>query len=422
MRCGVVDLLFVSLDSKQTKNGMNRLVIKNFGAIKEASVELKPLLLLIGGQGTGKSTIAKVLSICRDVTWYLKILDGEEVFAPFRQFGIKEYFQKDSYIEYREASIVITYTKAQGFSISSEDEDVRDLKQLVVQLIGNGSGALLNELGVSGKNLSDGVMQQYIDLLRVNTRTSLYIPAERNLIGTLSSALASILVAKVPLPDTLIEYMGLFEKAKKEFPSYEIPFLNLSFVKKDEKEAIVVAKVDDEDKELPLQACSSGIQSVLPLLMVVDYALKLKCFDSFVLEEPEQNLFPTNQMELLRFLIRKMGQEGGHFIRQLTISTHSPYLLSVLNISMLAAVIAGNEDYRMEVNGILPEELHIKPEKVGAYMLGGDEGEIYCKNVIDEKTGTIGQNYLDTVSDTLGAEFGRLYNLYIKSLRKNGNQ
>lgn len=47
---------------------MNRLVIKNFGAIKEASVELKPLLLLIGGQGTGKSTIAKVLSICRDVT------------------------------------------------------------------------------------------------------------------------------------------------------------------------------------------------------------------------------------------------------------------------------------------------------------------------------------------------------------------
>lgn len=68
MRCGVVDLLFVSLDSKQTKNGMNRLVIKNFGAIEEASVELKPLLLLIGGQGTGKSTIAKVLSICRDVT------------------------------------------------------------------------------------------------------------------------------------------------------------------------------------------------------------------------------------------------------------------------------------------------------------------------------------------------------------------
>jgi len=399
---------------------MNRLIIKNFGAIKEASVELKPLLLLIGGQGTGKSTIAKVLSICRDVMWYLKILKGIEVFAPFRQFGIEDYFQEDSYIEYREASIVITYTKAQGFAIASEGKKMKELEESILHFVNNRTMGLLNRLGISEWN--NEIMLQNVDLLRANTRTSLYIPAERNLVGTLSSALASIWVAKVPLPDTLIEYMGLFEKAKKEFPLYEIPFLNLSFVKSDQKEAIVVAKIGDENKELPLQACSSGIQSVLPLLMVVDYALKLKCFDCFVLEEPEQNLFPTNQMELLRFLIRRMDQKDVFFIRQLTISTHSPYLLSVLNISMLAAVIAKKEEYRMEVNRILPEELHIEPEKVGAYMLGGDEGETYCKNIIDEKTGTIGQNYLDAVSDTLGEEFGSLYNLYIKSLRKNGNQ
>lgn len=397
---------------------MNRLVIRNFGAIQDASIELKPLLLLIGGQGTGKSTIAKVLSICRDTMWYLQILKNEDVLIPFRQFGIEEYFREDSYIEYREEAIVIIYKKAGGFSISSENKDVRDLKEYILQLIKENTLFLLDKLGVLKKEdwSVEEALRQYKDLLRANTRTSLYIPAERNLVGALSSALASILVAKVPLPDTLIEYMGLFEKAKKEFPLYEIPFLNLSFIKSDKKEAIVVAKTESSQKELPLQACSSGIQSVLPLLMVIDYALKLKCFNSFVLEEPEQNLFPGNQMELLRFLIKKMNRDE-YPIKTLTISTHSPYLLSVLNISMLAAIIAKNKGYRMEVDKILPEELHIAPDKVAAYMLGG-EGGAYCMSVMDEKTETIGQNYLDAVSDTLGTEFRKLYNLYIQSIKE----
>ena len=42
----------------------NFLTIKNFGPIKEATIEMKPLLIIIGGQGTGKSTLAKMLTIC----------------------------------------------------------------------------------------------------------------------------------------------------------------------------------------------------------------------------------------------------------------------------------------------------------------------------------------------------------------------
>ena len=43
------------------------LTIKNFGPIKDATIELKNFLVLIGGQGTGKSTIAKVLTICQEL-------------------------------------------------------------------------------------------------------------------------------------------------------------------------------------------------------------------------------------------------------------------------------------------------------------------------------------------------------------------
>ena len=42
-----------------------KLIIKNFGPIKSVDLDLGKITVLIGEQATGKSTIAKVLSICR---------------------------------------------------------------------------------------------------------------------------------------------------------------------------------------------------------------------------------------------------------------------------------------------------------------------------------------------------------------------
>ena len=42
-----------------------KLIIKNFGPIKSVDLDLGKITVLIGDQATGKSTVAKVLSICR---------------------------------------------------------------------------------------------------------------------------------------------------------------------------------------------------------------------------------------------------------------------------------------------------------------------------------------------------------------------
>ncbi len=42
---------------------MERLIVKNFGAIKNIELELKKLTVFIGETGAGKSTIAKLVSI-----------------------------------------------------------------------------------------------------------------------------------------------------------------------------------------------------------------------------------------------------------------------------------------------------------------------------------------------------------------------
>lgn len=392
---------------------MNQLTIKNLGPVKEATVELKPFLVLIGGQGTGKSTIVKVLTICLDILFYLRVLKEDDPHVLFREFGIDEYFKEDSYISFRFGDVSLEYKDGQFRWTSTALSDTDEAFKIFMHLLNSNTKKILKSY-IGESEITSDVMQKYGRFIRSNSRMALYIPAERNLIGNLSPALASVLTAGVPLQKTLLEYMSLFEKAKQEFQIYPVEFLHLTFKKGGQDEGV---EVDGEahSQPIPLNHCSSGIQSVLPLLMVVDYAMKLKCFNHFVLEEPEQNLFPKNQTELLRFLISKTHATG-FSAEGLMITTHSPYLLSALNISLLAGKLAKEEALTTEVEAILPRKYHVDPEQVAAYALGDED--VYCRSIINEKTGTIDQNYLDTASDVLGDEFNRLYRLYIKSIRK----
>ena len=43
-----------------------KLIVKNFGPIREAELDLKKVTVFIGPQGSGKSTLAKLVAICKD--------------------------------------------------------------------------------------------------------------------------------------------------------------------------------------------------------------------------------------------------------------------------------------------------------------------------------------------------------------------
>ena len=77
-----------------------RLSVRNFGPITDLDIEIRPLTLFIGTQGSGKSTVSKLLTICRDVRWWLQILKEDNVMKPFVDFGINEYFHEDTYFLY----------------------------------------------------------------------------------------------------------------------------------------------------------------------------------------------------------------------------------------------------------------------------------------------------------------------------------
>lgn len=380
-----------------------RLIVRNFGPITNLDIEFRRLTLFIGDQGSGKSTLSKLLTICRDYNWWLLMLenaDAEDVKKPFYDFGINEYFMDDTFISYTMKGFSIKYENG-TFSIVSDYIDADDIKKYFLYLnkrYGNGQDSVVDE--AQAKEL-----EPY-------ARAVLYILAERNLVGNLSESLASMLTAQVPLPKPLMEYMSMFERAKKEYPSYNIPFFNVKFVKKNGKERIELV---GKDKDLPLSACSSGLQSAIPMLMVIDYALKTDSFNSFVIEEPEQNLFPQNQFEMLGFVTSKLWYKNQR--RQFIITTHSPYLLSSLNVLMLAYKLQHTEEVREKAEKIIVPGYTVNPDDVSVFALDPNS-EVYCKSLISKKTGLVSVNDLDSASEMIGDDYDQLMRLYVKTLKK----
>lgn len=383
--------------------------IKNFGPIPYLNIEIKKLTILIGGQGTGKSTISKLLTIFRDVFWHFCILEGQRQMRPFISFKIEQYFKPDTYLCYTYGNVIITYQNG-TFNYQDASLSAEQVQAKVKGIINKVCEAVLPKLGY--EKIED-MQERDFELLLANFRTLLYIPAERIMASQLSTSLASIQFANVPLGTPILEYMSLFEKAQKASPKYEIPFLNVYFENKDGKQYVGVRK--DAGVLIPLDACSSGIQSVLPLVMVMDYCSKEHYFDSFVVEEPEQNLFPVTQKELLRLIFRLWKTQSNE-TANMVITTHSPYTLTCVNVELLASIVGKNPAYADAVAEIIPREEWLNPDLISVFSLNQD-AEAYATDLINPKTQLIGANSIDTVSEMISSEYNKLYKLYIKQLK-----
>lgn len=397
---------------------MEHLIVENFGPITKLNIDIRKINVFIGEQGVGKSTIAKLLSCCRDLYLYYLIAHEEKderIKYIFGIHGIQSYLQGNTYIEYRSEGSWHLMFKDGVFSISHDK--MSDIKDFTSYIIKKGLEDIC--LKVGKKPYTEFSNDEFKDFINKNfriasshLRTSFYCPAERGIVGTLSRSMASFTLSEIPLPLTLLEFMSFFEKARNEYNIYSIPFLGLEYKYMNGEDII-----EGKDFSIPLHYASSGIQAILPLLMVIDYCLAHKFFYSFTVEEPELNLFPTNQLHLLRTLIKKTNEIKDDDFASWTITTHSPYLLSVLNISLLAGIITKKFPERLsQFHNIIPEEYVILPDQIAVYSLDKHENA-YCKNIIDKSTGLIQANYLDGISDLISSEFSKLYKVYINPLR-----
>lgn len=369
---------------------MRRIVIKNIGPVKHVDIELKRFNFFIGAQSSGKSTIAKILSTC---TWVEKevattldanaIPTAEDFLELLENFHkMSGYFDESSEIIYDTDSIRLVYSA--------------------------------DKLNIE---LKDGI--------NYSRQKICYIPAERNMV-TLPE-LQGFEFGSTNLRSFLFDWFSAREFYSPENKSDILGLGVKYFYDKDEKKyKDRIEHINGRTYQIPLSSASSGLQSIVPLLIMLQYysneyytqyakktsfyendkeritrdklvdmivleelypgfdhskrvdlikevnehiraqepkyvkllqsykgalrQLTVPASTSFIVEEPEQNLFPSTQLEIIEMMVRLCTGEHDHGF---TVTTHSPYIINFLNI-LIARYYKGVES--MNLN---PEELNV---------------------------------------------------------------
>ena len=116
----------------------------------------------------------------------------------------------------------------------------------------------------------------------------------------------------------------------------------------------------------------------------------------FLIEEPEQNLFPTAQNKVMQYLVEK----GVNDDNSVLLATQSPYILTALNNMMFAYQVGQiNEE---KTSTIIEKKYWIDHNDVSAYMMKPDGT---AENIMDEESMQIKGERIDEVSRGFNKDF-----------------
>jgi ABC-type enterochelin transport system ATPase subunit len=71
-----------------------KLIVKDFGPIKNAELDLKKVTIFIGPQGSGKSTLAKLVAIFRDSNFLMRANSNQNLNFFFKIITFKILIEK----------------------------------------------------------------------------------------------------------------------------------------------------------------------------------------------------------------------------------------------------------------------------------------------------------------------------------------
>jgi len=298
-----------------------KLIIEKFGPIKKMEIDLAKVLILIGPQSSGKSTIAKLVTILKSTSFVIKNETFEEALI---KYGIGGYLEKDSFIQYSSPTYSFSYQNQTSKFETNIKQDFSKVLYEFKALIGNitfpetgdyltffkklkGYIKILEEMTDLELNpssadsekenfksrkkeeqleLSDLANKLKKEILKF-TNYAIYIPAERLFISMVANSIMSLIKNEAPIPNLLLEFGAAFEKARKNIGSYKIDFLDISYKHINNEDRVYLNK----RKHIELSKASSGLQALIPLLMVIQDNLKNSAGGNiYVIEEPELNL------------------------------------------------------------------------------------------------------------------------------------
>lgn len=380
---------------------MASLHIKSFGPIVDSTeIELTSLMVIIGRQSAGKSTFMKVLCFCRWIEKKIMVSTDDIVnqYTHYNRFVKElkqfhrlddEFFTDDTYLMYDGDNVMINYHGVKG------------------------NAQILRKKSFAEK--------------RYNTKLC-YIPAERSLVSAIQNVDKTY---KATERDVLFNFIYEWDEAKMPYTS-EHPFKlattgGFSYVNKSGADVLVR---EDGSETLAFYA-SSGMQSVMPMDVMANYitecvgsSASLSMYErneisknddgnayrrleyqsaQLFIEEPEQNLYPESQKLVVVSLVRslKKALENGSEQSMAVVTTHSPYVMSVVNV-LLAASMAKEKGL---TQAVVEEDCILSSKSISGFYI--DEKGIF-QNIMYSEIPMLSGNELDGVSEWVEESISKL--------------
>ncbi|MBL0737352.1 AAA family ATPase [Flavobacterium sp. GN10] len=391
---------------------MEKLIVKNFGPIKEAEIDLTKYVVFIGDTSTGKSVLAKLISIFRDNDLTFGIDRLEELRKLFIHYNIDFSFKRSSF-EYINNNLRITVFNRdlkvyEDNKLLVLDDNLESARKNSLIDVNNRINKILknDNKQYASKEIDElnEILRKFIDFNRSLPHSlPIYIPAERILVSMLSSSISGLWANNVALPTCFKDFSARYEVAKKEVKQLYFESFNISFNGNNEDDYIKIG-----DDEYVLSKTSSGIQSLLPLLIVFESETNQSnsnLIKTFLIEEPEMNLFPIKQKKLIDHLIEKISSTD----HNLVITTHSPYILTALDTLILASnTFIEHSELEKEIDEIISQRKWLNYDEISVYEVRND-GKVY--SIKNEEFRSIDTNAIDGVSDIISEEFDKLTEL-----------
>ncbi len=428
---------------------MEKIEIRNFVGIKDITIEVKQINILIGPQASGKSIIAKLLFYFK--SFILEIIDSAVELKSKKdlekEFKLKflEYFPSSSWgnksfkIRYYldEKYIEISYKRSQEkknteVELSYSELYKREFSNFLnlTKSFNQGEEKLKNKFGLRFPNIKSYELKNTFLFIIAEVVSNyaafsqLYIPAGRSFYANLKKALFYFLSANNAVDSFLIDFGIYYEQIKEqaefinmrgksnneklydEIKNLKDKILNGKYMQKNGEDYLEVA----EDRQVKLIKSSSGQQETLPLTIILEtiaYDQPEVGGNSIYIEEPESHVFPSTQKNIVELISTVYNARKDSL--QFFITTHSPYILTAFNNLIQAGILAedATKEKIEQISRHVPKTRFLSPEEVAVYSL--EDG--YCKSIIDEETGLIDANIIDEVSNELAIQFDELLNL-----------
>lgn len=448
-----------------------RIEVKHFGPIENAIIDIKPLLLLIGPQASGKSTLAKLIYFFQQLPleFFTRFYQSERDFMdmtqdliiPIREkfydfFGSTYHLPDFSivyhYSEGRTLTLSLTPTRkidalfSDNFFTKQDKNTLRGFKRELLQV----KKEIAEDTNASRKLVLDERQLQYLHSLndKINEifcndhNDQLFILAGRNATVGYSETFEDMLRESI---QRNLEAQGRRAYDSKEQTVDETIMLNFmqrvvkirqNFINLGNFEGMIAHA--NKDLKPKLLLANKLIRRVLKgqysnseygerIVHKKGNYVYLKNASSGqqesirILQDAFLSLYQGNK------LLRIVEEPEAHVYPEaqmatiqllvlmlnnsssnnLVITTHSPYTLTIINNLIYAAKVG--EHHADEVEKIIEKSLWLPWEKVEAYRIMNGKSE----NIMDSELHEIKAELIDEISQTISEQYNQMLNLEV---------